>query len=375
MSSNFFTKRRLLGILALGCIAVQFNGSLALSGLALVIWIIVLALFDRISLRRLWMPKFWLFTIFFALGSGLLLGKRNMHFAGIAISSVGLEAGFLMVLRGAFIFGLASWASRALRDEDLRRFTSKVGLGKLGTSVGVALRILPELKDRMANATQAVPVSANGHMHRLGRIYETAVQMVCQTAILADQMANESDKKRPIVVAVLGQPGEGKTTVLSKVVEDLKERGLKVGGIGQPVIMGDGPVPKGYLLRDYATNETRPFAHKNEPTDRRGSGFSFDQDAWDWARIRIIEARETKDVVVVDEMGNLEAQGNGHLPALLEKLETQEATVWLLAVRADCAGAIQQRLGTFNLLLTADSNSDKVDDFVGRILEQIPKSR
>ena len=47
-----------MALLAAACVALQFAGSLPLTGAALALWLGALAALDRPSLRRLWMPRF-----------------------------------------------------------------------------------------------------------------------------------------------------------------------------------------------------------------------------------------------------------------------------------------------------------------------------
>jgi nucleoside-triphosphatase len=347
-------RRRLMGLLALACIAVQFPGSLPLSALALGVWLGALALVDRISLARLWMPRFWLITVLFALGSGLLLGTRDVRVLGLALSRVGLEAGALMVVRGAFIFGLAAWASRALGQGDIQRLARRIGLPSLGAAIPTALGLLPELRARY----QLAAAQARSRPGRRGRsLHETAVQLFCQTARLAEQMAGGAGNRALAVVT--GGRGAGKTTTLARLAALLAARGLRIGGVVQPVEEQQGE-RVGYLLRDLATGQERPFARRREEGAR---GFDFDEKSWAWARQRIVEARRAADVVVVDELGLLEAQGEGHLPALAEPVEPERARLWLLGVRADRAAEIEARLGPPRVELEAPATEAAVEGF------------
>ncbi len=348
-------------------------GSLLLSTAALALWLALLFLLDRASLRRLWLPRFWLVTLIFAMASGFFLGPRAARGTWSVLSYSGLQAGLLMVVRGAFIFGLASWASRAL-GRNVQQLAARLGVPRLGTALTVAFELLPELESSLRAALAKPPAGGTeGREGRgLRRYYGVAVQVIASTAELAGNLAlrsSRAERARRQCVAVVGPPRSGKTTLLTRLTGRLRARGLRVGGITQPTV-DESSLPEGYRLRAVATGEERPFARRRAKASAQELGFSFDEAAWSWARQRIRQDRTEMEVVVVDELGKLEARGEGHLPALLEDLEAERRGVLVLGVRADCASAIQARLGTF--LLTVAPTSDPAGP--DRLADQIARA-
>jgi len=344
---------------ALGTLALQFSGDLLRSLLALVLWIGTLVLVDRQSLRRLWLPRFWAFSIAIALGSGLLLGERDTVWLGLAISGKGLRAGVLMVVRGAYLFALASWGSRQLTGTGMRRLLRRIGLIRFGEALEVAFGLLPELATTLRRAGGEVSGGRGLRGVRPGHFYQTAVQVVAQTGLLAIRVASE--KARPAVetpppapaasrilwrIALIGERGEGKTSTLQRLGERLREQGVTVGGILQPGVH-EGDQRVGYGLRDVLTGEERPFATKGA---QAGLGFTFDPAGWTWSRDALARGDEDSEVLLVDELGRLEARGEGHLPPLLALAPEGRARVWLCGVRAGCETEIAQRLGPWDRL-------------------------
>ena len=320
------------------------------------------------------MPRFWLVTLVFALASGLLLGPKATRGTGAVLSPEGLQAGLLMVLRGVFIF------------ETLKRLTARIGLARLGTSLSTALQLLPELKDRI-NA-HAQRRQARVRWFRLRRFPELAVEVICETARLAAEMASPAadGSRRPLRVAVTGAPGSGKTTLVGDLLRRLRERGLEVGGITQPALV-EGGERVGYQLRDERTGEERLFARRSprrggaeRRREKRGEGelgFSFDAEAWAWAAERIRRARAEADVLVVDELGRLEARGEGHLPALVERVKADRVRALVLSVRADCAPALEEQLGRFDRKLAVGgdgASAEKLADEIVRACEGSERS-
>lgn len=136
----------------------------------------------------------------------------------------------------------------------------------------------------------------------------------------------------PALVLITSPPGRGKTTALLRLAEALRADGLAVGGVWQRAMEGAG-YRAGYDLVDLATGDTLPLARRRPTADGPWGAFAFDESAWSWAAARIRTARLAADVMLVDEIGRLEAAGGGHLPALREVLPGERARTWVLAVR------------------------------------------
>jgi len=144
---------------------------------------------------------------------------------------------------------------------------------------------------------------------------------------------------RPHLTAVVGARGVGKTTHILALLAPLREQGLLIGGVVQPVRY-EGDRRTGYDLVDVATGDRRAFARHRPPRFDGDLCFRFDPTGWAWAAERIRAPRREADVVVVDEMGRLEARGEGHVPSLLEPLPHERARRWILAVREDLEAQI-----------------------------------
>ena len=147
------------------------------------------------------------------------------------------------------------------------------------------------------------------------------------------------------VLQVCGYPGSGKTSWLLGRADLLRGRGLRVGGFVQPGLPGEG-WREGYDLLDLATGERVPFGRRAPEGPAPGRpGFVFDPAAWAWAADRIRAARLEADALLVDECGRIEAEGGGHLPALLAPVPGERCGLWILAVRREVLPALRARLG------------------------------
>jgi nucleoside-triphosphatase THEP1 len=374
--------RRVLSVAAVVCIAIQFHGSLLFSALALGCWLASLALLSPRSLRRMWLPRFWLLTIVIAVGSGLLLGERDAALFDVPYSRAGMEAGLLMVVRGAFIFGLTSWGSRELNLAWLHRAARRVGMGNLATAVSTAMGLLPDLKQRLDGARSETAAVDSTLRARLTSGYRKAIDVVARTAEIAEEMAQRQaaarqrsareSSQRGGVFAIVGAPRSGKTSTALEIAERLRRAGREVGGILQPAVV-DGGRSVAYRVRDLATGEERTLARHRRHTHPGEICFVFDDDVWQWAADRIRDRERRLDLVVVDELGRLEARGEGHMPGLVSEAAGGERTVRLVVVREEFAGNIESRIGPFAETIETNADTSALDAFVARIEEAIER--
>ena len=101
------------------------------------------------SLRR---PRFWT-LILSALALGpLVLGEKDLAWGWLRLSRVGFWMGLWMALRALCLTVAFSVALNALSVSEMARLFETVGLKGLGFALGVALNLLPTLRE---NATAA----------------------------------------------------------------------------------------------------------------------------------------------------------------------------------------------------------------------------
>lgn len=107
----------------------------------------------------------------------------------------------------------------------------------------------------------------------------------------------------------------GKTTLLKKVVKELKQQKQNVDGFLSEAVIKDR-VMVGYDLLDLKEEKSVPFIRKEgkENWENIGSYFFIPQSLEKAKRI-ILQSKED-DLLVVDEVGPLELEGGGLWPAL-----------------------------------------------------------
>jgi len=118
----------------------------------------------------------------------------------------------------------------------------------------------------------------------------------------------------------------------------------------------------GYELQDIPSGERQPFATRRRPfgaperqvrgrpPGREDLSFHFDSAGFAWAATRIHRRAE---VLLVDELGWLEAGGEGHLPAVVTALRETLHRAAVFAIRQDVLPALESSVGPLQVCSTS----------------------
>jgi nucleoside-triphosphatase len=108
------------------------------------------------------------------------------------------------------------------------------------------------------------------------------------------------------VLLITGAPGVGKTTVLTKAISILREKGFKVGGMLSREVREEG-VRVGFEIRDLNSGKRGWLAHVNQQTGPQVGKYCVNLADLENVGARAInEAIETCDIVGIDEIGPME---------------------------------------------------------------------
>jgi nucleoside-triphosphatase len=108
------------------------------------------------------------------------------------------------------------------------------------------------------------------------------------------------------VLLITGPPGIGKTTVLTKTVKILSERGLKVGGMLSREVRENG-VRVGFEIQDLGSDKRGWLAHVNQHTGPQVGKYHVNLADLDAIGSKAItDAVENCEIVAVDEIGPME---------------------------------------------------------------------
>ena len=129
------------------------------------------------------------------------------------------------------------------------------------------------------------------------------------------------------VILLSGNPGVGKTTVLMKTVNALKERGIRVGGmISREVREGEGRV--GFEIIDIASSRRGWLAHVNQKGGPRVGRYSVNVEDLNAIGAQAVNfAVENCEVVAMDEIGPMELFSEEFKDAAWKALDSHKLVI------------------------------------------------
>lgn len=134
-----------------------------------------------------------------------------------------------------------------------------------------------------------------------------------------------------MIFILTGPVNSGKTTLLKRVVKELKKQKFKVDGFLSEALW-ENEEKIGFNLFDLRGERVIPYIRKSGQRDWERSGsYFFTPQGMNWAKQAILRSAEA-DIFVVDEIGPLELSGKGLWPAL-DKITFERAQIFLFVVR------------------------------------------
>jgi nucleoside-triphosphatase THEP1 len=283
----------------------------------------------------------------------------------------GLEVAAAMLLRLMVLVVAAALLARNVDAEALLRVGERLGLERLGLTLGLALNVLPQLVE----ATRQVAVAWRVRRRSKAAPSPSPLQLVevllAHVARIADEAAaaaalrgHSALLQRPVVTAAAtpvvvatGRPGAGKTTVVQRVVQQLEERGQRAVGIVQPGTMVDGH-KTGFVVRDLVSGDESELARLVSRDDgEHGTRFRFHPAGFALAAAALGRA-DRGDVLVVDELGPLELRGQGHMPAVMRALRVAGLAAVVIVVRVQLVPALLAALRVDDAVVVDVTASD-----------------
>lgn len=307
------------------------------------------------ALQRLARPRFWV-------GILLLTGVTAVAFqvgrAGPEAALEGLRVAAAMTLRAMLVTAGFAAVGVELANPRLRRWLARRGAGRLLAAGETAFATLPAV-------IAAMPPARTLLRHPLGAV-GALVQRLDSWLLQLDEQPLPAR-----AVIITGDTGSGKTTLLTAVVEALRARGVRLGGVVAPGSWRDGK-RWGFEVVDLGSGRRQPLAARESPPDwLPAGGFRVNPAGLELGRAALRAAREGgAQVVVVDEVGPWELAGHGWA-AELDILVAEPPPLLLLVVRRASLEAVLARWPMVALAVyeVADSDPAKVAGEVAGVVE------
>lgn len=147
------------------------------------------------------------------------------------------------------------------------------------------------------------------------------------------------------LIILSGPRGSGKSTLLFTLLPLLRKEKLKVGGIIAQGLWQNG-IRSGFNLLDLESGKYTPLCRRSDENGaRQPTPFTFFEEGMaSGEKALSVQQCSNADVVIVDEVGPLEIQGEGWAPLLSPLLEL-DRPVHIWVVRHDCVGAVKRIWG------------------------------
>jgi nucleoside-triphosphatase len=163
-------------------------------------------------------------------------------------------------------------------------------------------------------------------------------------------------------VAITGRPRIGKSTLIKKVIERLKARGLAVGGMLTSDIH-EGGQRVGFSIEDIRTGATGMLAHvqlhRPGPTVGKYTVNLTDLDRIGTQAITDALAHSEVRVLIIDEIGPMELKSKRFAEAIEKALESDKHLI--LSVHQRSAHGLVQRIKrTCQVLEVTEANRDNL---------------
>ena len=126
------------------------------------------------------------------------------------------------------------------------------------------------------------------------------------------------------IILLTGPPGIGKTSMLHRVVKELRERGQSVGGMICYEVR-EGGLRVGFEILDISTEQRGWLAHMNQPTGPIVGKYRINlTDLNLIGASSIVEAIQHSDLIVVDEIGPMELLSATFKEAVRQAVESSK---------------------------------------------------
>ena len=134
----------------------------------------------------------------------------------------------------------------------------------------------------------------------------------------------------PVKIGITGLPGSGKTQTLLRIIQLLEQEGVVVGGmVTEPIV--EKQRRTGFQIVNWLTKEKIVFAHEGLKSRVKSGRYGVSVDALEEVGTKALaDARESADVIVIDEVGKMEVESDVFTKAIMDTLDANKSIVMTL---------------------------------------------
>lgn len=270
------------------------------------------------AIRQLSKPKFWILFVLITMVTAFIFTRIMADSNSLG---QGLLLGIQMNFRAVIIIVGFSVLGTELFNPVIRAFFLKTSFKQLPLALELSFESLPSM-------IAGIP--------DLKTILKNPVSILYIVISQVDSRLAEIRSRVDIfqnVFIITGSVGQGKTTMVQKIIENLKASGISVGGICSPRIMLDNETI-GYDIVDIGKNEREQFLRQTDDDNLKQIGrFSICAQGLQKGREALKSAVEEKNrIIVVDEAGNFELEDHGWSQSIRNLVDASDSHI-LMVVR------------------------------------------
>lgn len=174
--------------------------------------------------------------------------------------------------------------------------------------------------------------------------------------------------KKPDIIFLTGDIQSGKTSMVLKLADRLRNHGIAVAGIACPGMWEKGR-RSGFELLELDTGNKMPLARRVEGL--RPVPFLFDTLGLEKGHLALSEKRcKNVGVVVIDEVGKIELAAGGWASAL-ERLLALDGPVLLWVVRTRLLDRVKSRFGVQPEVFTIHEKISKIEQRIVQLAADV----
>jgi len=177
------------------------------------------------------------------------------------------------------------------------------------------------------------------------------------------------------LIFVTGPPGIGKTSILLRSVNRLKDRGYEIGGMISREVR-EGGVRVGFEIIDFSTGQRGWLAHINQPTGPKISKYRVNLTDLDAIGVSsILDAIRNADIIIIDEIGPMELFSSAFRDAVAQALESKKPVLGTIhfGLRNSLVNSVKKKEDAEIFEVTYENRENLHDLIVNEVVRSLQK--